>query len=337
MIYDNILQVIGKTPVVRLNRVGAGLPVDFYGKCDFLNPGGSLKDRVALRMVENLEKAGLLTPGGNIVEPTSGNTGIGLAMVAAVKGYGLTCTMSQKISLEKEILLNAMGASAVRTPDGEPHTSSKSQFGKALEIAKETGARLPNQYENEDNPDSHYYGTGAEIWEDFGESLDAVVIGVGTGGTLMGIARYLKEKNPNILIVGVEPEDSMLGGKQEARPFKTEGIGYDFIPDIFDFDIIDRLVTTRDRETFHMARRLIREEGLLVGGSSGAVALGMLEIGRELPAGSKILGVLPDGIRNYMTKFVSDEWMHENGFMDDEDELPKHEAQSYTPASSEKS
>ncbi len=337
MIYENILQVIGKTPVVRLNRIGAGLPVEFYGKCDFLNPGGSLKDRVALRMVEKLEESGELRPGGAIVEPTSGNTGIGLAMVAAVKGYDLVCTMSQKISLEKEILLNAMGARAVRTPDGVPHTSPESQFGKAVEIARETGAVLPNQYENEDNPDSHYYGTGAEIWEDFGDSLDAVVIGVGTGGTLMGIARYLKEMNPDILVVGVEPEDSMLGGQQEARPFKTEGIGYDFMPDIFDFDIIDRLVTTRDRETFHMARRLIKEEGLLVGGSSGAIALAMLEVGRELPAGSKILGVMPDGIRNYMTKFVSDQWMRENGFLGEEDELPKAETRRYTPASSAKS
>jgi cysteine synthase len=333
MIYDNILKVIGNTPVVRLNRIGASLPVEFYGKCDFLNPGGSLKDRVSLRMVEKLEESGALKPGGSIVEPTSGNTGIGLAMVAAVKGYQLTCTMSEKISLEKEILLNALGGKALRTPNGEPHTSPRSQFGRALEISREEGAVMPNQYENEDNPDSHYFGTGAEIWDDFGDSLDAVVIGVGTGGTLMGIARYLKEKNPNILVVGVEPTESMLGGKQVAGPFLTEGIGYDFIPDIFDFSIIDRLVTTNDQDTFLMARRLIREEGLLVGGSSGSVALAMLEVGRDLPAGSKILGVLPDGIRNYMTKFVSDEWMREHGFLD-EDELPKPKRRHYTPTSS---
>jgi len=333
MIYENILQVIGDTPVVRLNRVGAGLPAKFYGKCDFLNPGGSLKDRVALRMVEKLEEAGRLAPGSTLVEPTSGNTGIGLAMTAAVKGYKLICTMSEKISREKEAILGALGAEAIRTPDGEAHTSPESQFGRAVRISEELGGVLPNQYENPDNPDAHYYGTGAEIWRDFGETLDAVVIGVGTGGTLMGVARYLKEKNPKILIVGVEPEGSMLGGARQAKPFLTEGIGYDFIPEIFDFGVIDRMVTTSDRATFLMARRLIREEGLLVGGSSGAVALAMLEVGRELPEGSKVLGILPDGIRNYMTKFVSDAWMRERGLLD-EDELPKARPPRYTPASS---
>ncbi len=318
MIYDDILQTVGGTPVLRLGRVGAELPAELFAKCEFLNPGGSLKDRIAVRMIEKLEEAGELAPGGTIVEPTSGNTGIGLAMAAAVKGYRLVVTMAEKISLEKEWILRALGAEVVRTPTEAPHTSPESQFGRAQALAAEIpGAVMPNQYFNQENSDAHYHGTGAEIWEEFGESLDAVVIGVGTGGTLMGVSRYLKERKPGILVVGVEPHGSMLGGNSELHPYTVEGIGYDWVPPIFDPKAVDRYLSVTDRETYRMARRLIREEGLLVGGSSGAIAQAMIEVARDLPPGARILGIFADGIRNYLSKFVSDDWMQEHDLLDD--------------------
>jgi cysteine synthase A len=318
MIYDNILQLVGRTPVVRLNRIGADLPVELYGKCDFLNPGGSLKDRVAVRMVEKLEEAGGLKPGDTIVEPTSGNTGIGLAMTAAVKGYRLIVTMCDKISMEKEWILRSLGAEVLRTVEGEPHTSPRSQYGRARALCEEhPDYVMPNQYSNPENCAAHYHGTGAEIYEEFGDSLAAVVVGVGTGGTIMGVSRWFKERSPDTLIVGVEPEGSMLGTCTEAKPFLTEGIGYDWVPEIFDFGAVDRFLAVHDREIFRMARRLIREEGLLVGGSSGAVACAMLAVAAELPAGSKVLGILPDGTRNYLGKFPSDDWMREHGWLED--------------------
>jgi cysteine synthase len=317
MIYDNILQVVGKTPVVRFNRIGADLDAQFFGKCDFLNPGGSLKDRVAVRMIQHLEDEGRLTPGATIVEPTSGNTGIGMAMVSAVKGYNMVVTMSDKISREKEWIIRSLGGEVHRTPDQAPHTSPESQLGKAQALTNEIpGAVMPDQYTNPDNPDAHYHGTGAEIWDDFGSDLDAVVIGVGTGGTIMGIARYLKERNPEIIVVGVEPYGSLLGQCCKPQPYTVEGIGYDWIPDIFDAEMVDRFKAIHDPDSYKMARRLIREEGLLVGGSSGSVAVAMLETAKEMPPGSRILGIMADGIRNYLGKFVSDDWMNEHGFLD---------------------
>ena len=311
MIYDNILQVVGNTPVVRLNRIGAGLSCELYGKCEFLNPGGSLKDRIAVRMVERLEREGVLAPGATIVEPTSGNTGIGLAMTAAVKGYPMVVTLAQKISEEKEIILEALGAEVHRAEDDSaPHTDPRSQYGKAAWLVEQRpGAVMPNQYKNPENAASHYATTGAEIWADFGESLTAMVIGVGTGGSIMGISRYLRERNPKILIVAVEPVGSLLGGGTETRLYHVEGIGYDWIPDIFDAKVADRFLAVHDRDTFRMARRLIREEGLLVGGSSGTVVQAMVEVAKTLPPGSKICGILADGIRNYLRKFPDDAWL----------------------------
>jgi len=318
MIYDNILQVVGNTPVVRLQRVGADLPVELFGKCEFLNPGGSVKDRIAVRMVEGLERTGRIDPDTTLIEPTSGNTGAGLAMSAAVKGYRLIITMPEKMSQEKQVVMESLGAEIIRTPTEAAHDDPESLLGVAKRLNEEIeNSVIPDQYENPDNPDAHYHGTGAEIWEDFGETLDMVVIGAGTGGTITGVARYLKERNPDILIVGVDPEGSVLGGRSEVFTYQVEGIGYDFIPGVLDLDLIDHWVYVNDEDSFRMARRLIREEGLLVGGSSGTAVWAMLEALKVYPQVERALVILPDSIRNYLTKFVNDEWMREHGFLDE--------------------
>ena len=316
MIYDNILQVVGDTPVVRFHKIGADLPVELYGKCEFLNPGGSVKDRIAVRMVEGLEKTGRIDADTVLIEPTSGNTGAGLAMTAAVKGYRLIITMPEKMSQEKQVVMESLGAEIIRTPTEAAHDDPESLLGVAKRLNDEIdNSMIPDQYENPDNPDAHYHGTGAEIWDDFGQSLDMVVIGAGTGGTVTGIARYLKEKNPDILIIGVDPEGSILGGRTDVATYQVEGIGYDFIPGVLDRDLVDRWIYVDDQNSFQMARRLIREEGLLVGGSSGTAVWAMLEAVKLYPSVEKALVILPDSIRNYLTKFVSDEWLREQGFL----------------------
>jgi cystathionine beta-synthase/cysteine synthase A len=320
MIYNNILEVVGKTPTVRLNRVGKETGVELYAKCEFLNPAGSVKDRIAVRMIEKLEKNGKIGPKTTLIEPTSGNTGAGMSMVAAVKGYRMIITLPEKMSQEKQVVMEALGAEIIRTPTEAAHDDPESLLGVAKRLNEEIeDSIIPDQYKNPDNPLAHYHGTAAEIWEDFGDSLDLVVMGAGTGGTIAGVAKYLKEKNPNIKIVGIDPEGSILGGRKDVFTYHVEGIGYDFIPDVLEYDHIDEWIYSNDKDSFEYARRLIREEGLLVGGSSGSAVWGLLEALKTTPGVRKALTILPDSIRNYLTKFVNDEWMREHGFLDNEE------------------
>ena len=315
MIYENILGAIGKTPVVRLNSIGSELDCEIYAKCEFLNAGGSVKDRIGLKMIENAEKSGRIKPGDTLIEPTSGNTGIGLALAASVKGYKMIIVMPQKMSMEKEVTLKALGAEIVRTPTEAGHDDPEGLFHVSKKLCETTpNAHILDQYGNDDNPDAHEHGTAIEIWDDFDGNIDMVVAGVGTGGTITGIAKYLKQKNPDIRIVGADPFGSVLGGGNEVYPYKVEGIGYDFFPDVLDNTLVDEYVKVNDENSFDIARQLIKKEGLLCGGSSGTVVWAALESARSLSKGQRCLCILADGIRNYMSKFVSDEWMVNNKF-----------------------
>ncbi len=317
MILENILGAIGKTPIVKFNRIGVELECDLYGKCEFLNAGGSVKDRIGLNMVEKAEAEGRIKPGDTLIEPTSGNTGIGMALVAAVKGYRMIITMPEKMSKEKEVVLKALGAEIVRTPTEAAWDAPESHIG----VAKKMQTEIPNshildQYANPANPDAHYENTAGEILDDFDDSLKMVVAGVGTGGTITGMAKRLKEERPGITIIGVDPFGSILGGGDEVFPYHVEGIGYDFFPDVLDNDLIDEYIKLPDPESFQMARRIIKEEGLLIGGSSGGAVWAALQVATRLKKGDKCLVILPDSIRNYLTKFVDDEWMEEHEFFE---------------------
>mgnify|MGYP000075682161 FL=1 len=315
MILNTILQAIGNTPTVKLNSVGKELDCELYAKCEFFNAGGSVKDRIGRRMVAEAERSGRLKPGDTIIEPTSGNTGIGLALTAAVKGYRCIIVMPEKMSMEKQVVLEALGAEIVRTPTAAAWDDPESHIGVSKKLNKEIpNSHILDQYSNPDNPDAHYEGTAEEILADFGTDLDMCVMGVGTGGTITGVAKKLKEKIPTIKIIGADPFGSILGGGDEIYPYQVEGIGYDFFPDVLDNNLVDEYVKTKDKDSFILARRLIKEEGLLCGGSSGSAMSAALEKAKNLKAGQKCLILLPDGVRNYLSKFLSDEWMKENGF-----------------------
>ena len=315
MILNNILEAIGNTPIVRLDKVGSELRCNLFAKCEYLSPGGSVKDRIGFRMIDEAEKSGQIKPGDTLIEPSSGNTGIGLALAAAVKGYKLIITMPEKMSMEKEVVLEALGAKIIRTPTEVSYDDPKSLFGVAKQLQKETpNSHILDQYSNNNNPDSHYYGTAQEIIYEFGENLDMVVISTGTGGTITGIAKKLKESISNIEIVGVDPVGSILGGGSDISPYHVEGIGYDFFPEVLDNSLVDRYIKTTDEDSFVMAKKLIKEEGLLIGGSCGAAVWGAIEAAKNLDPNKNVLVILPDSIRNYLSKFVNEQWLQNNGF-----------------------
>ncbi len=316
MKFNSILETIGRTPLVRLNRVGSNLPCTMWAKCEFMNPGGSVKDRIGYNMVLEAEKSGRIKKGDTLIEPTSGNTGIGLALAGAVRGYRIVITMPEKMSREKQVVLEALGAEIIRTPTEAAWDSPESHIGVAKKIQRETpNSHILDQYSNPANPDAHYKFTGQEILDDLDNKVDMIVIGAGTGGTITGVARKLKEANPNCIVVGADPVGSILAGGDHIASYKVEGIGYDFVPDVLDRSLVDVWVKTNDQESFTLARRLIREEGLLCGGSCGSAMMAALEAAPRLKAGQNCVVLLSDGVRNYMSKFIDDRWMRENDFI----------------------
>ena len=315
MIHNNILKTIGSTPVIKLNKIAPQLSCNLYAKCEFFNPGGSVKDRIGYNMVVEAEKAGIIKPGDTLIEPTSGNTGIGLALAAAVKGYKMIITMPEKMSKEKEVVLKALGAEIVRTPTEAAWDDPESH----IEIAKKINKNTPNshildQYSNPNNPDAHYKFTAQEIINDFPDGLDMIVMGAGTGGTITGVAKRLKKEYQNIKVIGVDPYGSILGGGTEIYPYKVEGIGYDFFPEVLDNTLVDRYIKVNDENSFNTARALIKKEGLLIGGSSGTAMYAAIEAAKNLDSTQNCLVILPDSIRNYLSKFVDNDWMKKNNF-----------------------
>ncbi|MEJ7597933.1 MAG: cystathionine beta-synthase [Kofleriaceae bacterium] len=315
-ILDSILDATGHTPLVRLSRIAKGLPCELLGKCEFMNPGGSVKDRIGVRMLLDAERDGRIKPGDTLIEPTSGNTGIGIAMAAAARGYRVIITMPEKMSQEKQVVLEALGAEIIRTPTEAAWDSPESHIGVARRLKEIIpNAHVLDQYANPSNPAAHEEGTGREILDQCGGKLDAVVMTAGTGGTITGVARVIKREVPTCKVIGVDPEGSILAGPGEIRSYKVEGIGYDFIPDVLDRRLVDRWVKSNDRDSFLVARQLIRQEGLLVGGSSGSAVWAALQVCRELGAGKRVVVILPDSIRNYLSKFADDKWMRQQGFV----------------------
>ncbi|MGC1380735.1 MAG: cystathionine beta-synthase [Candidatus Baltobacteraceae bacterium] len=314
---ENALEAIGDTPLVRLNKIVDGAACLVLGKVEYMNPGGSVKDRPAVTMLAAAERQGLLKPGGTIVEPTSGNTGTGLAMAAAIHGYRCILVMPDKMSKEKIDLLRAYGADVVTTPSNVPADSPESYYGVANRLASEIpGAFQPNQFHNHFNPDAHYQTTGPEIWEQTRGTITHFVAGLGTGGTISGTARYLKEQNPAIHVVGADPEGSIYSG-DIPRSYAVEGIGMSYLPETVDLRVIDEMVRVSDRDSFLMARRIAREEGLLVGGSSGTAAVAAVKLAKTLRPEAIVVVILPDSGRGYMSKIFNDDWMVANGFLAD--------------------
>jgi cystathionine beta-synthase len=311
---ESILDLVGNTPLVRLSKVTEGLRPLILAKLEQLNPGGSVKDRIGLSMLEDAERRGLLRPGGTIVEPTSGNTGHGLAMAAAIKGYKMIFVMPDKMSAEKISLLRAYGAEVVICPTNVERESQQSYYSVADRLTREVpGAFQPNQYFNPRNPEAHYRTTGPEIWRQTDGRITTFVAGVGTGGTITGVGKYLKEQNPAVRVIGADPEGSIYSG--EIAPYKVEGVGEDFWPGTFDREIVDEFIQVTDRECFVAARKLARQEGILVGGSAGLALHAAIQVAVDSKPDDVIVVLLPDTGRNYLSKFFSDEWMRQNGYL----------------------
>ncbi len=322
-IHESILDTIGNTPLVKLKKVTRGYRPTILGKVEFFNPGGSVKDRIGITIVEDYERRGLLKPGGTIVEATSGNTGVGLAIAAAVKGYKTVFVMPDKMSEEKIRLLRAFGARVVITPTAVAPEDPRSYYNVSKQIVEETpGAVLANQYHNMVNPESHYFTTGPEIWKGTGGRITHFVTSLGTGGTISGTGKYLKEMNPDIKVIGVDPIGSLLheyfytGKLGDAFTYKVEGIGEDFVPGSTDFDYVDEIVQVNDKESFLMTRRLVREEGIFCGGSCGSAVAGALQVARDLTEDDLLVVLLPDSGSRYLSKIFNDDWMRENRYLD---------------------
>ncbi|MCD6030757.1 MAG: cystathionine beta-synthase [Thermomicrobiales bacterium] len=316
-IRSNVIAALGNTPLVRLSNITKDIHTPVAAKLEMLNPGGSVKDRIGIRMIEEAERKGWLKPGGTIVEPTSGNTGVGLAMAAAVKGYSCIFVMPDKVAPEKVALLRAYGAQVVTTPTAVERDSPESYYSVADRLTREVpNAFQPNQYFNPMNPRTHYETTGPEIWEQTGGQVTHFVAGVGTGGTISGVAKYLKERNPAIQVIGADPEGSIYTQPDNMHTYKVEGVGEDFWPGTFDPTLVDAWSKVSDRDSFLAARRLTREEGILIGGSGGLALHAALETAREVDDPEALVVVLlPDSGRGYLSKIFNDDWMRENGFL----------------------
>jgi cystathionine beta-synthase len=320
--FENITDVVGNTPLVRLGRVeeGEGIRATLLAKLEYMNPGGSVKDRPAVKMIEVAEKEGLLEPGGTVVEPTSGNTGIGLALAAAIKGYNCVCVMPDKVSKEKQDLLKALGAEVVVTPTARTPDDPESYYAVAERLARETpGGFKPGQYENPANPLSHYETTGPEIWTQTAGHITHFVAGMGTCGTITGAGRYLKERNSEIKVVGADPEGSIFSDPSNVHTYAVEGVGEDFYPENYDPDVVDEIIQVTDRESFLMTRRLMTEEGLFVGGSCGMAVVAAVRAARGLPEEAVVVVLLPDTGRSYVSKVFDDDWLLENSDVTPED------------------
>lgn len=323
--HENVIAAVGNTPIVRLNKLAAHVPAEIYAKLEYLNPGGSVKDRPAIQIVDDFEKEGRLHPGGTIVEATSGNTGMGLAMVAAVRGYKTIFVMPDKMSEEKMAALRAFGSRVVVCPTNVEPDDPQSYYCVARRLAEETpGAVLANQYHNPSNPQAHVLSTGPEIWEQTGGEIDVFVTSMGTGGTITGIGRYLKERKPSVKVIGVDPIGSIYydyfrtGKMTPAHSYRVEGFGEDFIPGTIDFDVVDEVIRVSDKDCFQWTRRVVREEGLYTGGSSGGTLCAAVRYAERSKKKENILCILPDGAARYLSKIFNDTWMREGGYLEPE-------------------